>query len=111
MDKIKFAVLISWLSKTTGYEFGGREVEQIDDFINQGMPETNPEPAHLNLDRLNDLGCLLSAIKHDKKIEAIKHFRSLSGFGLKEAKDCIELHWPYPPAHMRSPVAPVADAE
>jgi ribosomal protein L7/L12 len=33
---------------------------------------------------------VLEAIKHGNKIEAIRIYRELSGFGLKEAKDVID---------------------
>jgi ribosomal protein L7/L12 len=32
--------------------------------------------------------------KSARKVEAIRHLRGITGWGLKEAKDYIEFHWP-----------------
>lgn len=37
-----------------------------------------------------DVFSLLSALRDNRKIEAIKHLRTLTGLGLKESKDEIE---------------------
>lgn len=37
-----------------------------------------------------DVVLMLSAMASDKKIEAIRYCRALTGYGLKEAKDMIE---------------------
>lgn len=44
-------------------------------------------PAPLSVPALNDL---MVAIANERKIEAIKAFRILTGHGLKESKDAVE---------------------
>lgn len=39
---------------------------------------------------------LLRAMKDNKKIEAIKAYRTLTGAGLKESKDAVEGNYSYP---------------
>lgn len=40
---------------------------------------------------------LLAAIQKGFKIEAIKVYRTMTGHGLKEAKEAVELYWPICP--------------
>jgi ribosomal protein L7/L12 len=89
MNNIKFAVLISYLTslrKNDSYD--SYQVEDIGNLVNACF-----EPAKVsateeeinNLMRLMNGGCL--------KIEAIKSYRTLTGTGLKEAKDAVEKYW------------------
>jgi ribosomal protein L7/L12 len=39
-----------------------------------------------------DVDCLLWAVRTERKLEAVKAYRQLTGVGLREAKDKIETH-------------------
>ena len=90
LDRIKFAKLVGWLS----YSFN-IEIHDYDDLA--------------TLDQLTDVDCqpvevpgkadpatineLMRAIHAGEKIAAIKAYRSVTGYGLKEAKDAVEKDW------------------
>lgn len=44
-------------------------------------------------DTFKMLDRMLQAMHDERKIEAIKECRALTGYGLKESKDLIEKHW------------------
>ena len=77
-----FAALVAYIQtiKTHGTLFEG-EIEVIVDLC-QKMQQ--PEPTKV------DLVPLFNAICDDKKIEAIKEHRLLTGFGLRESKNEVE---------------------
>lgn len=69
-------------------------VRQQLDRIEEKLPKpAEPEtPSWVRTD--HDTACdVFYAIKDRKKIEAIKALRTLTGLGLKEAKDLIEIIW------------------
>lgn len=90
LDRIKFAKLVGWLS----YRFNV-QIHEYDDLA--------------TLDQLTDVDCqpvevpgkadpatineLMRAIHAGEKIAAIKAYRSMTGYGLKEAKDAVEKDW------------------
>ena len=90
LDRIKFAKLVGWLS----YRFNV-QIHEYDDLA--------------TLDQLTDVDCqlvevpgkadpatineLMRAIHAGEKIAAIKAYRSVTGYGLKEAKDAVEQYW------------------
>lgn len=90
LDRIKFAKLVGWLS----YRFNV-QIHEYDDLA--------------TLDQLTDVDCqpvevtgkadpatineLMRAIHAGEKIAAIKAYRSMTGYGLKEAKDAVEAQW------------------
>lgn len=93
LSRTAFARLISYLSHNAGVEFAEFDIENIDAMI------TFEEPAKLS-DILPapkasavDVDSLLAAFKAGTKIEAIKAYRTLTGYGLKETKDAIESYW------------------
>lgn len=90
MDKIRFAVLINFISARTGKEFTMNEIEDLHTL-------TMPSPLTPGLDRAivsEQVVCeLMNAMKRHQKIEAIKAYRCLTNVGLREAKDAVEKYW------------------
>ena len=93
LSRTAFARLISYLSHNAGIEFGEFDIENIDAMI------TFEEPAKLS-DILPapkasavDVDSLLAAFHDGNRIEAIKAYRALTGYGLKESKDAVERYW------------------
>ena len=93
LSRTAFARLISYLSHNTGIEFAEFDIENIDAMI------TFEEPAKLS-DILPapkasavDVDSLLAAFKDDNKIEVIKAYRTLTGYGLKESKAAVDSYW------------------
>jgi hypothetical protein len=89
MERIAFAYLMSYLGYKCQGGFDRGEVETIDQIITEGLPK------HDTITGYNDslLSDMLAAMKSGRKIEAIRYYRALSGFGLKESKDFVEQHW------------------
>lgn len=90
LDRIKFAKLVGWLS----YRFN-IEVHDYDDLATlDQLTEVNVEPIEIpgkaDPAMINEL---MRAIHAGEKISAIKAYRSLTGYGLKEAKDAVEQYW------------------
>ena len=83
MDRIRFAQLIGWLCMRTGYTFNIDEVVDIDSALVFDIPDEKAKPADVD-----ELLKQFSAI--DGFIGAIKAYRTLTGEGLKEAKEAIE---------------------
>lgn len=79
MDKIVFARLIAYLSALTHHSYDEFEIRQIDDLVSRA-----PAPS------VGNVRNLLYAMSNDRKIEAIKEFRTLTGDGLKESKEAVE---------------------
>jgi ribosomal protein L7/L12 len=83
MDRIGFARLLVFLNGLTRHNFDRHEIGEIDGLIAEGLkPATAPNAADVRL--------LLESMATDRKIEAIKAFRTLTGDGLKESKDAVE---------------------
>ena len=90
LDRIKFAKLVGWLS----YRFN-IEVHDYDDLATlDQLTEVNVEPIEVpgkaDPAMINEL---MRAIHAGEKISAIKAYRSLTGYGLKESKDAVEKYW------------------
>lgn len=85
LDKIKFAQLISYISHITGSTLATEEVAAIDATIDVEAPEKV-----LKLDELHELMRCMMTAKDEGFIPAIKAYRTLTGVGLKEAKDAVE---------------------
>jgi ribosomal protein L7/L12 len=90
MDKFHLAHLISFVQHLAYNQrvFEADDIAQIDKIICNGMPQ---QPIQNYNDRA--LSDMLTAMKDGRKIDAIRHHRAMSGFGLKESKDFIEQHW------------------
>lgn len=87
---IKFAKLISYVtairSTTVSEGLQEHQIEDIAEYVTAcNEPAKVTEEEVNNLMRLMKGGCL--------KIEAIKSYRTLTGVGLKEAKDAVEKYW------------------
>lgn len=95
LDKIKFAALISSISKHTGITFDNDDLRMIDELIDI---EINEEPIVLRPanPEIERLMAFMAAGIH--KIEAIKVHRQITGMGLKESKDMVEKYWTAKPA-------------
>lgn len=97
LDKIRFARLISYITEQSWNRSRLTEVqiESIDELITFDPPMANV--AYPQTHDVNELMALMAA--GDRKIEAIKVHRKLTGWGLKESKDQVEKYWksaPYP---------------
>lgn len=88
MDMLKFAMLASWLGALTGRVFDSLDIETLRDRIAACFPDPVPNRADANT-----IKELLNAMRDGRKIEAIKAYRALTGFPLKESKDFIEANW------------------
>lgn len=88
LDKLKFATLIAYIQSCDDSYLEPYQIEKIDSLI-----DINAAPDRI-YPKISDIEYLLVAIKFGRKIEAMKAYRSLTGFGLKESKDMIEKHWP-----------------
>lgn len=85
LDKIKFARLLNYIGARLGCEMSSECVNELDDLITFEAPEAKANPADLNE--------LMRAIHAGEKIAAIKAYRTMTGYGLKESKDAVELGW------------------
>jgi hypothetical protein len=88
LDKIKFAIVINWLSRNGLHELAPGDIEDLDNLIDFEVEQPkNVVPAGM-VDEL-----LLHMGGGTQKIEAIKAYRALTGAGLKESKDAVERYW------------------
>lgn len=88
LDKMKFAKLVCLVTQF-GFNGSDCELEAMDEIIDidvQPVPSGQIDPAVLN--RLLDL-----LKEGTQKIEAIKQYRLMTGYGLKDAKDAVEMYW------------------
>jgi len=93
MNNVKFAQLISYLSGCTGTIFSSEQIEAIEGSI-KNMDDAKFQPAthdQIVIAAGNQVKEMLYAMHQNKKIEAIKACRMLTGFNLKDAKDAIEM--------------------
>ena len=88
-DPIAFARLISQITHVTREileEFTIKEIAVTVDSFSAGAS-------------ISSINQLLAAMRDGRKIEAIKEYRSLTGMGLKESKDAVEMYWNPIPSH------------
>lgn len=86
MDRVSFAKLVGFLASKTGYLFDEHDIRHLDNLCSvtqQGDAKS--------------VTTMLIAMAQHRKIEAIKECRTLTGLGLKEAKDLIESAMHEPP--------------
>lgn len=88
-DPITFARLISEITGLRGRSLNRTEIESVAETVNSLAAGMGGDI----VDRL------LAAMRNGQKINAIKEYRSLTGLGLKESKDAVELYWTYPSEH------------
>ena len=77
MEKIKFAQLIAWLARTTGHNFDSYEIREIDGII------AHPADRDAVIE-------MIASMASGQFITAIKNYRAITGYGLKESKEAIE---------------------
>lgn len=94
LDKIKFAELIAFISPRMKRTMDNIDLQEIDNIIDVELPQ--PDMAYPNTSDINYLMELMAG--GQKKIEAIKMHRKLTGWGLKESKDQVEKYWVSKPA-------------
>ncbi len=65
----------------------------------QAQRDATPTPPVVYRDQVSarDIEAMLLAMRTGRKIDAIKHFRGMTGYGLAESKLAIERHWPFLP--------------
>ncbi len=90
LDKMTFAKLVAHCI-SNGMSAGDYEINELDNIADIIMP--NVATDQVNPSRVDDI---LKAMAGDRKIEAIKAYRALTGSGLKESKDAIEAYWVTP---------------
>jgi ribosomal protein L7/L12 len=97
LDKIRFANLVQYISNQIGFVYPD-VVNGLDDIIEFDVPTPTELPAPTSIfgkASETDVNKLLYAFAAgDRKIEAIKAYRSLTGAGLKESKEAIERFTP-----------------
>jgi ribosomal protein L7/L12 len=87
MDKIQFAKLISLITTfKDDCALTGSEIEEIDQILSDGVA------SKVNPGTVNEL---LSCMLCGNKIEAIRHYRMLTGSPLKDSKTAVEAFWTY----------------
>lgn len=89
LDKIKFSYLIGMIAFIANRNLNPDEIQDIDDAININV-EPVEVPGKADPATINEL---MRAIHAGEKIAAIKAYRSMTGYGLKEAKDAVEKDW------------------
>jgi ribosomal protein L7/L12 len=87
LDKIAFAHVVKFIAELRPEHY--IDIEKLDELIDVTVPM--PQPTKANPEEVDQLLALMA--QGTLKIEAIKIYRSLTGAGLKEAKDAIERHW------------------
>src|SRR5882757_6254024 len=86
LDKIKFARVISLVSRISNRTLFDDEMMDIDAAIDIDVPKPEPLPSPI----ISDVDNLMALMKEGaRKIEAIKAYRNLTGSGLKESKDAV----------------------
>jgi hypothetical protein len=85
MDNICFAALACWVQSKADHTLDKTEINQLLDLAKQ--VSGNGGGIIITPQQVRDM---LSHMAGDRKIEAIKELREMTGDGLKEAKDQIE---------------------
>lgn len=90
LDRLKFGELIGYCANR------GMTVDNADVKVLDQLTEMNVEPIAVTSDYINPevVNELMRAIHAGEKIAAIKAYRAMTGYSLKEAKDAVELGWP-----------------
>src|SRR5882672_8233825 len=110
LDKIKFAKVVSWVSRmTNGLEFAEDDLRELDDIVDMPIPDA-PKSSCADVDSL------LSELSLGAKIPAIKAYRVLTGAGLLESKNAVEKYWGNSPdakllARIRQALGTTADGD
>lgn len=78
----QFPVLVSFVTSIVGRQLDCYEIEELHQYLPAPTPEEFPCATHAR--------DLMNAMGQGRRIDAIKSYRSLTGDGLKEAKDIVE---------------------
>lgn len=100
LDKIRFARLIGMIANIANRTLDSEEIETIDYVIDVELPQ----PAKVDPAEIDEL--LRQISNPDGFISAIKAYRALTGYGLKEAKETIERYRVIPNFRDSKPVNP-----
>jgi hypothetical protein len=87
LDKMTFARVIAHCV-SNGMSSGEYEVTELDNIIDISVEQERVYPCNAHIDDLMRL-----MVEGQRKIEAIKVHRAITGFGLKESKDAVEKYW------------------
>lgn len=88
LDKLTFAKLVAHCV-SNGMSAGEWEVNQLDMICDVNLPEPAViQPSAEDIDKL-----MFMMMQGTDKIEAIKMYHKLTGFGLKKSKDAVEKYW------------------
>lgn len=82
-NTVKVAALISFITHVSGQALDDHSISVILKMVSELKADYVP------------LNRLLAAIQGERKIEAIKEYRTLTGSALLEAKNAIEGNWPF----------------
>lgn len=84
LDRLKFAKLVAFVQKciVSQYDIEDEQIQQLDALTTNDTPSVAPT--------VFDLETLLVAHANGRKIETIKTVRTITGLGLKEAKELVE---------------------
>jgi len=94
IDQIKLLSLVSWITSHSDHAFDEYEMEIFVskihnlEVIEAQVPYQPPKADIQLVDVLMQL-----MMEGQRKIEAIKVHRQLTGLGLKESKDAVEKYW------------------
>ncbi len=104
LEPIQFAHLVSRLQliASRGDGFGRDDIQLIYDTLEQFAKAQGTYRFYDSSNLVGNLKDLVRAARADRKIEAIKAVRSMTGQGLKESKDLVEAAWgpTWPPTTM-----------
>lgn len=88
MDRIKFAQLIGFISRISDTSLATGQLQVIDEIISDGIQaQPVPEPVKVPQDSLREL---IEALYSDRKVDAIKAYRNLTGESLLNSKNFVE---------------------
>ena len=90
LDKIRFAMLVAYIGELQQRQgLNGTEINRLDELID--IEAADGPVAYPSTSDINELMRLMAA--GTQKIEAIKVYRKLTGWGLKDSKEEVERHW------------------
>jgi Ribosomal protein L7/L12 C-terminal domain len=85
--KLQLANVVSWAAGTFGRSLMPGEITRLD----QILTDNAPDQPNLPLISHRQMLAMFEYMATGRKIEAIKEYRTLTGVGLKEAKDAVEV--------------------
>lgn len=92
IDTINFGVLMARIATITGNELYHGTVCDLHTMVRDCVVDDPPQILP-GVPDIKEINMLVEGICKGEKITAIKAYRVITGYGLKEAKDAVELHW------------------